>query len=80
MIGLKRCLRCGTWISMDEMYTHACVTHVDNIVEKLNYIHSVFQELEGQGISLPMGDFNLMYDILEDIRDDFELEKIFKSE
>jgi hypothetical protein len=45
-------------------------------VEKLNYIHCVFQELEDMNIVLPMGDYNLMYDIIEDIRDDFEFQKI----
>lgn len=75
-MGMTKCQTCGLWISLEEVYSHACVLHANNIVEKLNYIHCVFQELQGQGIPLPMGDYNLMYDILEDIRDDFEFEQI----
>lgn len=74
--GVRNCPRCRSWISLEEISTHRCVYVVDNIVEKLNYVHCIFQELEGQGIALPMGDYNLVYDILEDIRDDFEFERI----
>jgi hypothetical protein len=74
--GMRKCKGCGSWISLEEISTHRCAYHVDNIVDKLNYIHCVFQELEGMNISLPMGDYNLMYDIIEDIRDDFEFQKI----
>jgi hypothetical protein len=43
---------------------------------KINYVHCVFQELETLGISLPMGDYNLMYSYLEDIRELFYLEEV----
>lgn len=75
-IGMKKCQECGLWISLEEVSTHSCVKHRDNLVEKINYIHCVFQELQDRGIDLPMGDYNLMYDILEDIREDFEFERI----
>ena len=39
--------------------------------EKTNYVHCVFQELETLNISLPMGDYNLMYSYLEEIREFF---------
>lgn len=74
--GMKKCSNCGSWFSLEEVSTHACGKDADIIVEKLNYIHCVFQELEAQGIPLPMGDYSLMYDMLEDIRDDFEFERI----
>lgn len=75
-MGMTKCKECGSWISLEEISTHSCGKTVDTYVEKLNFIHCVFQELEDQGIALPMGDYNLMYDILEDIRDDFEFERI----
>ena len=39
--------------------------------EKINYVHCVFQELETLNISLPMGDYDLMYSYLEEIREFF---------
>lgn len=48
------------------------ILEYSDIEEKLNYIHCLFQELEAQGISLPIGDYNLMYDYIESIRDGFE--------
>ena len=42
-----------------------------NKEEKINYVHCVFQELETLNISLPMGDYNLMYSYLEEIREFF---------
>ena len=44
--------------------------------EKINYVHCVFQELETLGISLPMGDYDLMYSYLEEIRELFYLEEV----
>jgi len=38
--------------------------------DHLNFIHCVFQELEDMGVDLPMGDYNLMYDMIERIRDE----------
>jgi len=37
------------------------------LLNKINYVHCVFQELETFGIPLPMGDYNLMYSYLEEI-------------
>ncbi len=39
--------------------------------EKANYVHCVFQELESLGIALPIGDYNLVYSYLEEIREYF---------
>jgi len=37
--------------------------------EKINYVHCVFQELEDLNVSLPMGDYNLIYSYLEEVRE-----------
>ncbi len=47
--------------------------------EKINYVHCVFQELETLNISLPMGDYNLMYSYLEEIREFFICNKEDKN-
>jgi hypothetical protein len=39
------------------------------VQDRLNWIHSLFQELETQGVELPMGDYNYVYDMIETIRD-----------
>lgn len=75
-MGMRKCLGCGSWISLEEISTHGCVKTVDSYVEKLTFIHCVFQELESCGIPLGLGDYSLVYDILEDIRDDFEFQRI----
>lgn len=42
---------------------------ISDAIEQINFVHSTFQELENLDISLPMGDYNLMYDYLEFIRE-----------
>jgi len=42
------------------------------MTENLNYVHCVFQELEGMGIELPMGDYDMVYKMLEEARDYFD--------
>ena len=37
-------------------------------IEKLNWLHSLMQELEDDGVVLPMGDYMEVYDIIETIR------------
>ena len=37
--------------------------------EKINYVYCVFQELEDLNVSLPMGDYNLIYSYLEEVRE-----------
>ena len=49
-------------------------------IEKLNFIHCLFQELEDKGIDLPIGDYSLIYDMLEDIRDDYEVNRIIQGD
>lgn len=38
---------------------------------RLDWLHSLIQELEHQGIELPMGDYNEVYGIIEDVREAF---------
>jgi hypothetical protein len=64
---------------MEEVSTHECVQYYRDVSEKLNFIHCLFQEMEELRISLPMGDYTLVYDIIEDIRDDYELQKLFSG-
>ena len=77
--GMKNCNKCNLWISMEEVSTHECVQYYRDVSEKLNFIHCLFQEMEELRISLPMGDYTLVYDIIEDIRDDYELQKLFSG-
>ena len=77
--GMGKCKQCDNWISKEQMSTHKCVTKYIKTTEKINYLHSLFQEMEDQNINLPMGNYNLVYDILEDIRFDFELENLFNG-
>jgi hypothetical protein len=37
--------------------------------DELNWLHSLFQEMESQGVELPMGDYLYVYTILENARD-----------
>lgn len=79
--GLRRCMNCENFFTVDEWSRHNCILDTDpSYVEKLNFIHCLFQELEDKNISLPMGDYNLIYDILEDIRDLFEVNSMLKVE
>jgi hypothetical protein len=41
---------------------------ISDSIEQMNFIHSLFQELENGGLELPMGDYNLVYKYLEDAR------------
>jgi hypothetical protein len=38
---------------------------------ELDYVHSVFQELEAQGVALPIGDYGIVYRYIEDAREVF---------
>lgn len=38
-------------------------------VATLDWIHSLFQELESEGIELPMGDYQVVYSMLETLRE-----------
>lgn len=38
----------------------------------LDWLHSLVQELEAQGVELPMGDYGTVYAILETLRDGAE--------
>jgi len=51
------------------------MTNYQQMEEKTNYVHCVFQELEVLGIPLPIGDYNLMYSYLEEIREFFRCNK-----
>lgn len=37
--------------------------------ESLNWLHSLLQELEREGVTLPMGDYNYAFGLIEDVRD-----------
>ena len=41
------------------------------LMEHLNYVHCVLQELENIGIELPMGDYGVVYRMVEEARDYF---------
>lgn len=49
------------------------MTNIEQLEEKLNYVHCVFQELETMGINLPIGDYNLCYSYLEEAREHIRL-------
>jgi len=38
-------------------------------IEQLDFVHSLFQELETQNVELPMGDYHLIYHYLENARE-----------
>lgn len=44
-------------------------TAMEMFAEQINFVHCVFQELETQNVSLPMGDYNQIYGYLEDVRE-----------
>lgn len=56
------------------------VNYKQNIFEKLEFLHCLFQELEDLKIALPMGDYSLVYDIIEDMRDTLEIQAIIDGE
>lgn len=72
--GIRRCMNCEGFFSVDEWARHNCILDTDPAyTEKINYIHCLFQEMEDKNINLPMGDYNLVYDVLEEIRDLLEV-------
>lgn len=42
----------------------------DRQIEQLNWLHSLVQELESEGVELPMGDYGIVYSIIEGLRDE----------
>lgn len=40
----------------------------DDNLYTINWLHSLFQELENNKVELPMGDYPLVYEMLEAIR------------
>jgi len=50
-------------------------------IEQIEFVHSLIQELENNGVELPMGDYNLIYDYIEGARDILmEYEETMESE
>ena len=45
------------------------MTYLEQLEEKINYVHCVFQELEANGNTLPIGDYNICYSYLEEARE-----------
>jgi len=48
------------------------MTAEHQIHENLNYLHCVIQELENDGVELPMGNYYMLYEMIENARDYFE--------
>lgn len=71
--GMHKCNRCGSFLS--ERFNHACELENSNMVklDRVNFIISVFKELEKKGIQLPIVTYSLIYDVLSDIQEDVEL-------
>ena len=42
---------------------------ITQYTESLNWLHSLIQELELEGVTLPMGDYNYAFGLIEDVRD-----------
>lgn len=42
---------------------------ITQYTESLNWLHSLIQELEREGVTLPMGDYNYAYGLIENVRD-----------
>lgn len=76
VLGMSRCNNCGLIFSFEEKSTHKCKQSNGLKIDRVEYIHCLFQELENLNIGLPMGDYMLVYDILEDIREDLELSEL----
>ena len=55
-----------------EVQPGTVVTPEQALIENLNYVHCVFQELEVMGIELPMGDYDMLYEMVEYARDYFD--------
>lgn len=41
---------------------------ITTAIEQAEFVHSLIQEIEDRGIELPMGDYALIYDYIEGIR------------
>lgn len=76
VLGMSRCNNCGLIFSFEEKSTHRCKQNNAIKIDRVEYIHCIFEELENLNIGLPMGDYTLVYDILEDIREDLEFYEI----
>lgn len=74
--GISRCSMCGLVFSLEEKSTHKCKKNNSFNIDQVEYIHCLFQELESAGIQLPMGDYMVVYDILESLRESFELSEL----
>ena len=46
-----------------------------SLAEQINFVHCLIQELETLNVSLPMGDYSLVYQYLEDVREHLENEQ-----
>jgi hypothetical protein len=69
--GMIRCKKCGSIISVEESWSHFCGSKEEFGINNIDFIHSLFQELENNKIELPMGTYAMVYDILEDLREDY---------
>lgn len=49
------------------------MTTEHEIHENLNFVHCVLQELETMGVELPMGDYDMLYAMVESGRDYFDV-------
>jgi membrane-anchored protein YejM (alkaline phosphatase superfamily) len=58
-------------MSMEESWLHFCAGKTNFATSNLDFIHSLFQELENSGVELPIGTYAMVYDIVEDIREDY---------
>lgn len=47
-------------------------SNISDYIEQINFVHCLFQELESQQKDLPMGDYNLIYQYLENARETLE--------
>lgn len=45
----------------------------DKYIENLNWLRSLIQELHDDNVELPMGDYDIVYDMIEDVREYFEM-------
>ena len=45
----------------------------EKYIETLNWLRSLIQELHDDNVELPMGDYDIVYDMIEDVREYFEM-------
>jgi hypothetical protein len=43
--------------------------NIADFENELEWLHALFQELENAGVELPMGDYEYVYGIIEEMRD-----------